>query len=65
MVDIQALLRALPALPAGTPPGLPFEWDGRTVEAGLNFTLTTVAGDLDLEAVAELSALLEERDRGP
>jgi predicted nucleotidyltransferase len=97
----------------GAPPGLPFEWDARTVEAGLNFTLTTSAGDLDLlgeitgggryedllahtielnvfgaklkcldlekliqvkraagrpkdlEAIAELSALLEERGREP
>ena len=97
----------------GAPAGLPFEWDQRAVAAGLNFTLTTSAGDLDLlgeitgggryedllphtieltvfgarikcldlekliqakraagrpkdlEAIAELLALLEERDRGP
>jgi len=105
--------RALRPYLRGAPAGLPFQWDDRTVEAGLNFTLTTLAGDLDLlgeitggggyedllphtielsvfgaplrcldlekliqvkraagrpkdlEAVAELSALLEERDRGP
>ena len=32
----------------GAPPGLPFVWSGETLCAGLNFTLTTRAGDLDL-----------------
>lgn len=32
----------------GAPPGLPFRWDERTIQAGLNFTLTTAVGDLDL-----------------
>ena len=32
----------------GAPPGLPFRWDARTLERGLNFTLTTDLGDLDL-----------------
>ena len=32
----------------GAPPGLPFRWDDRTLKAGLNFTLTTTLGDLDL-----------------
>jgi len=32
----------------GAPPGLPFRWDEETIKAGLNFTLTTRAGDLDL-----------------
>jgi predicted nucleotidyltransferase len=32
----------------GAPPGLPFRWDERTIQAGLNFTLTTTLGDLDL-----------------
>lgn len=32
----------------GAPPGLPFRWDEATVQAGLNFTLTTTLGDLDL-----------------
>lgn len=32
----------------GAPPGLPFQWDDRTVERGLNFTLTTSLGDIDL-----------------
>jgi hypothetical protein len=32
----------------GAPPGLPFRWDAETIERGLNFTLTTALGDLDL-----------------
>lgn len=32
----------------GAPPGLPFLWDERTIRSGLNFTLTTSLGDLDL-----------------
>lgn len=31
----------------GAPPGLPFRWDERTIQSGLNFTLTTDLGDLD------------------
>jgi predicted nucleotidyltransferase len=34
--------------PRGAPPGLPFVWDSRTIEMGLNFTLTTDLGDIDL-----------------
>ncbi len=32
----------------GAPPGLPFRWDEATLRAGLNFTLTTALGALDL-----------------
>jgi predicted nucleotidyltransferase len=32
----------------GAPPGLPFAWDEMTIARGLNFTLTTTLGDLDL-----------------
>lgn len=32
----------------GAPPGLPFQWDEETIRRGLNFTLTTKLGDLDL-----------------
>ena len=32
----------------GAPPGLPFRLDAETLERGLNFTLRTSAGDLDL-----------------
>jgi hypothetical protein len=34
--------------PRGAPPGLPFLWDAETLRRGLNFTLTTALGDLDL-----------------
>src|SRR3989442_7657875 len=30
------------------PPGLPFSWESGTILRGLNFTLTTGAGDIDL-----------------
>jgi predicted nucleotidyltransferase len=32
----------------GAPPGLPFQWERGTVERGLNFTLVTDLGALDL-----------------
>lgn len=32
----------------GAPPGLPFRWDLATLRHGLNFTLETAFGDLDL-----------------
>jgi predicted nucleotidyltransferase len=32
----------------GAPPGLPFQWDTATVTAGLNFTLITSIGEIDL-----------------
>jgi hypothetical protein len=32
----------------GAPPGLPFHWDAATIKRGLNFTLVTDIGDLDL-----------------
>jgi predicted nucleotidyltransferase len=32
----------------GAPPGLPFRCDAATIQRGLNFTLTTDIGDLDL-----------------
>lgn len=32
----------------GAPPGLPFEWSAATLRRGLNFTLTTAIGDVDL-----------------
>ncbi|MFN8095416.1 MAG: hypothetical protein U0599_24910 [Vicinamibacteria bacterium] len=49
--NIARLVRALaPHSPylRGAPAGLPFRFDRKTVEAGLNFTLTTSLGDLDL-----------------
>ncbi len=107
----QALAAHAPYL-RGAPPGLPFRFDERTLARGLNFTLTTSLGDIDLlgeitgggkfedisahstelelfglrvlcldlpklidvkraagrpkdlEAIAELEALLQERQRG-
>ena len=32
----------------GAPPGLPFDWSAATLRRGLNFTLTTTLGDIDL-----------------
>jgi hypothetical protein len=32
----------------GAPPGLPFDWSEETIHKGLNFTLTTALGALDL-----------------
>ena len=32
----------------GAPPGLPFRWGAATIQRGLNFTLTTDIGDLDV-----------------
>jgi hypothetical protein len=32
----------------GAPPGLPFDWSAETILRGLNFTLTTSVGDIDL-----------------
>ena len=43
----QALSDHAPYL-RGAPPGLPFRWDIETLAAGLNFTLTTDLGALDL-----------------
>ena len=63
----------------GAPAGLPFRFDTPTVGRGLNFTLATKLGDIDLpwlirskraagrpkdlETIAELEALLAERER--
>ena len=41
-------LRALNPYLRGAPPGLPFDWSDETIEKGLNFTLTTKLGALDL-----------------
>jgi predicted nucleotidyltransferase len=49
--NIERLVAALaPHSPylRGAPAGLPFRWDAATVRRGLNFTLTTSFGDLDL-----------------
>ena len=49
--NVDRLVRALEPIEPylrGAPPGLPFRFDGDTIRQGLNFTLTTRAGDLDL-----------------
>jgi predicted nucleotidyltransferase len=49
--NIRRLVEALrPYSPylRGAPPGLPFSWDERTVKMGLNFTLVTTLGDVDV-----------------
>lgn len=49
--NIKRLVEALrPHSPylRGAPPGLPFRWDEKTVRMGLNFTLVTAVGDLDI-----------------
>jgi hypothetical protein len=49
--NVQKLVKALaewhPYL-RGVPPGLPFHWDEPTVRSGLNLTLTTDRGDIDV-----------------
>jgi hypothetical protein len=44
---IVAALAPLRPYLRGAPAGLPFTWDIETLSKGLNFTLTTTAGDLD------------------
>jgi predicted nucleotidyltransferase len=109
---VQALQPYRPVL-REAPPGVPFQWDERALTQGLNFTLATTLGDIDLfgelmggwtfeklaahtirvkvfgiecacldldhliavkraagrpkdlEAIAELEALREEREAGP
>jgi hypothetical protein len=41
-------LQPLNPYPRGAPPGLPFIWDRRTVDFGVNFTLDTSLGLIDL-----------------
>ena len=49
--NIERLVRAFAPLspyPRSAPPGLPFKWDRRTIEMGLNFTLDVSLGSIDL-----------------
>jgi predicted nucleotidyltransferase len=43
-----ALFSNLDPYPRGAPPGLPFKWDERTMRMGINFTLRTNLGLIDL-----------------
>lgn len=49
--NLDRLVRALgPHAPylRGAPRGLPFQWSTATLQRGLNFTLTTTLGDIDV-----------------
>jgi predicted nucleotidyltransferase len=49
--NVERLVRALDGLNPylrGAPAGLPFRWNADTLTAGLNFTLTTTSGDIDI-----------------
>lgn len=49
--NFEKLVRGLAPLKPylrGAPPGLPFRWDAEILRKGLNFTLTTTLGALDL-----------------
>ena len=49
--NIERLVTALATVEPylrGAPRGLPFEWSVQTVQRGLNFTLTTSLGDVDI-----------------
>lgn len=45
---LAAALAPLKPYLRGAPPGLPFTFDAETIRRGLNFTLRTDAGDLDV-----------------
>ena len=49
--NLERLTRALKPLKPylrGAPPGLPFDWSAETLRRGLNFTLSTSKGSLDV-----------------
>ena len=48
IVHLAHALEPLQPYLRGAPPGLPFQFDLETIERGLNFTLVTNSGDLDL-----------------
>jgi hypothetical protein len=48
LVRLASALEPIRPYLRGAPPGLPFQFDAATIRRGLNFTLTTEAGDLDL-----------------
>lgn len=48
LARLVAALKPLSPYLRGAPPGLPFSFDVETLRRGLNFTLTTNAGDIDL-----------------
>jgi hypothetical protein len=48
LARLATALRGHRPYPRGAPPGLPFSWDEATLRHGLNFTLETDLGNLDL-----------------
>jgi predicted nucleotidyltransferase len=48
LTHLVAALKPHKPYPRGAPDGLIFLWDEQTLKAGLNFTLKTALGDLDL-----------------
>jgi len=48
MARLVSALAPLEPYLRGAPPGLPFTFDAATLSRGLNFTLTTTAGDIDV-----------------
>ena len=48
LLQLTAALAPLGPYLRGAPPGLPFRFDSDTVRRGLNFTLRTARGDIDL-----------------
>ncbi len=59
IAKLAAALHPLGAYLRGAPPGLPFRFDAATIERGLNFTLTTSAGDLDVMGEATGGGIYE------
>lgn len=57
-------LRPFSPYPRGAPSGLPFRFDAQTIKSGLNFTLRTSSGDIDLlgelTGVGSFQAVLEQ-----
>lgn len=61
--NITRLAKALASYhpyPREAPQGLPFRWDTRTISNGLNFTLSTTAGALDLLGEITLGGSYED-----
>jgi hypothetical protein len=61
--NVEAIIESLAAFAPylrGAPQGLPFRWDAQTIWNGLNFTLTTSLGPLDLFAEITLGGTYDD-----
>jgi len=61
--NVEAIIKSLaPFAPylRGAPEGLPFKWEAQTIWNGLNFTLTTSLGPLDLFAEITLGGKYDD-----